>query len=511
MRIIAFIILYITCAQLKAQVNSFNRTPRFDSINISFGFNVFQVDNSYIVTGGNVEYPSTKHGVFSASFDSTGKFKSIIKVQSVYDTVQFYSGGVKSAGIGPDSNIYMAGVSYCTNPNTQWIDCFYGVLYKFNKDGELLDTFFYSTPNDWLNFHYLVLTADNNIILLGEYGVYFTPDSANYDAIAIKVDLEGNEIWRKTWGGEKTDRFYQAVATADSGMLVGYGTRSLPVPNSTIQKAHVVKIDKDGNEQWRQEIRPGISAVQSVSVRLNTLDKGFVIFCSDFFSQSDASFYYLYRTDSLLNVLWDFSFQLYDGSIIQEVWQAYENRDSTIILCGQTDYANYGWVTKFDKQGHQLWEGRYSTYTLDTQFLDYYIADIKQTTDGGWICTGAAQDTIGAQVAWLLKLDSNGCVENTCPQIIWDDVTYFSPDVRSTVKVFPNPATNTLQVAYEHMASDINTMFSMYDVTGRKMLGQPLSNSNQLIDISQLPPGLYLWQVTDKTGIVISAGKVVVQ
>jgi len=63
-------------------------------------------------------------------------------------------------------------------------------------------------------------------------------------------------------------------------------------------------------------------------------------------------------------------------------------------------------------------------------------------------------------------------------------------DVNKTFNLFPNPANNTLNV---QVKSNLNTnmMLSIFDNTGRMVYSQSISNTNQSIDIRQIPSGIY--------------------
>ena len=64
----------------------------------------------------------------------------------------------------------------------------------------------------------------------------------------------------------------------------------------------------------------------------------------------------------------------------------------------------------------------------------------------------------------------------------------------ATVTLYPNPATSTITI--EHAP---NCEASFYDVTGRVLLQATITNDKQSVDISKLPGGIYIVQITDAT------------
>ncbi len=79
-------------------------------------------------------------------------------------------------------------------------------------------------------------------------------------------------------------------------------------------------------------------------------------------------------------------------------------------------------------------------------------------------------------------------------------------DIRNnySINIFPNPVTNQLNIKTSNVQlSEI----TLYDIASRKLLQQTFSSSTSL-NTSQLAKGIYLYQITNKNGIV-KTGKVV--
>lgn len=88
-------------------------------------------------------------------------------------------------------------------------------------------------------------------IAVDSSGVYVAGilSGANDDAFVLKYDLNGNELWNKTWGGAMTDTAW-SIAVMGSNIYVGgytdtYDTGGL---NDTV----IVKYDLNGNEIWNK-------------------------------------------------------------------------------------------------------------------------------------------------------------------------------------------------------------------------------------------------------------------
>jgi len=137
------------------------------------------------------------------------------------------------------------------------------------------------------------------------------------DFCLIKTDDQGNTIWRKCYGGNKSDHLYDFDLTKDGGYILAGHTLSYGVANWDYL---LMKIDSEGNEEWHKTFgQPrGYDAKyihdEAYGVR-QTLDGGYIIVggSGDEYlysasghpaGPSDEWKVYLVKTDSKGNVLW---------------------------------------------------------------------------------------------------------------------------------------------------------------------------------------------------------------
>jgi hypothetical protein len=72
------------------------------------------------------------------------------------------------------------------------------------------------------------------------------------------------------------------------------------------------------------------------------------------------------------------------------------------------------------------------------------------------------------------------------------------------VKVFPNPAKESINFEYDYNKSSVITI---YDITGKKVAQTNHDGHNTKVDISTLNNGLYLYDIRTSTNEVIKTGK----
>lgn len=76
---------------------------------------------------------------------------------------------------------------------------------------------------------------------VGEFG--------SYDIYLMKTDDEGNEIWTKTYGTSRHEYAYSIRQTADGGFIVA-GSKELYPPSGRHSDVYLLKIDMNGDTLW---------------------------------------------------------------------------------------------------------------------------------------------------------------------------------------------------------------------------------------------------------------------
>ena len=134
-----------------------------------------------------------------------------------------------------------------------------------------------------------------------------------------------------------------------------------------------------------------------------TIDGGFIITGStESYGNGDADVY-LIKTDANGDSLWTKTF----GGAGQDYGSSLQiTSDGGYIITGRTEYANGNkdvYLIKTDANGDSLWTNTYGGTSVDFGLF------VQQTTDGGFIITGATESFgNGGRDAFLIKTDSIG-------------------------------------------------------------------------------------------------------
>ena len=210
----------------------------------------------------------------------------------------------------------------------------------------------------------------------GEGNDFADPDNADRNSLhslgdywAIKMDANGNKIWRRYFGGSHVDQGKDVIQTPDGGfMIIGISESS----DFDITNAHgandfwAIKIDAEGNKMWQNSY--GGSEMDYAYSITNTSDGNFIIIGDARSSDFDIS-------NPLGNAdIWAVKFNSSNGNII------WEN--------------NYG-GTQFDsaKGIFELENGNFAI-AGNSRSSDTHVSNNKGNND-----------------AWLLIIDKNGDIE----------------------------------------------------------------------------------------------------
>ena len=247
-------------------------------------------------------------------------------------------------------------------------------------------------------------TRDGGYIIAGRTESYGAGDS---DVWLIKTDLEGNEIWNKTFGGREDDSGSSVQETSDGGYIISASTESYGAGDYDVW---VIKTDSDGSEEWNKTFGgPGADWSNSV---LNTEDDGYIVTGYTESYGTGGKDIWLIKTDSEGNKLWDKTFGGPDddsGSSIRGTI------DGGYIITGGANapiagehhppdrpFTGDAWLIKIDSKGMVEWN---RTFNFGESGYNYGTS-VQETKDGGYITAGHGFGTgIGA---WLIKADSMG-------------------------------------------------------------------------------------------------------
>ncbi|MFK7811954.1 MAG: hypothetical protein AB8B59_05635 [Maribacter sp.] len=253
----------------------------------------------------------------------------------------------------------------------------------------------------------------------------------------LKLDVDGNLQWTKTYGGSKDDRGQSLVQTKDGGYaLTGYAMSSDGdgSVNNGFHDNWLLKLDASGNIEWEKSF--GFSGHDHSYDLLETEDGGlfFVGFLDITSARADGNTekgnaltrhgvgeFWGTKLDHKANVEWR---GFFGGTNNDRAHSVVRADDGGYVMAGFTESDDFDisnsrgsydfWAVKVNNKGNLIWESSFGGTGIEQ------AQDISKTADGGYVIIGntfSSDSDVsmnnGASDIWLIKIDANG-------QKIWD-------------------------------------------------------------------------------------------
>ncbi|MBK9274696.1 MAG: hypothetical protein IPM49_09175 [Flavobacteriales bacterium] len=370
------------------------------------------------------------------------------------------------------------------------------------------------------------------------------------------MDQEGDTLWTTRVGWTGFDAFYDLCLTGDGGSCAA---------GLSVQTSHqflLARFDGAGDTLWTRRLGDAQRAESCYSID-TTADGGYIL--AGYKVQSGGQYdLHVMKTNAMGQLQWQRSYgspwsdnigfatvlrngrialaggeRVSSGSNIRpvmylleangdEVWSAPDpdppwfgvyfakpiemDNGDLVVSGGQTlNGVQVGMLSRLDSTGTLLWKRYYQTTDLPN-----YTYDVRRTLDGGFILAGTAFDSaLVSQDAWLVKVDSFGCLVPGCQ--VFDGVQEQVTDLRDALRLWPNPVHAQGQL---HVAIDLPAGFALRgplrlaltDAAGRLVQEHALPDGVSAFSfpVSSLPSGLYHVHLLDATRW-LSGGKVVVE
>jgi hypothetical protein len=216
-----------------------------------------------------------------------------------------------------------------------------------------------------------------------------------YDVYLIKVDVNGNMQWSKTFGGSGGDEGFSVQQTRDGGYIIVGRTESYGAGGSDV---YLIKVDVNGNMQWSKTFG-GRGDDWGRSVQ-QTRDGGYIIVGWTTSYGAGGRDVYLIKVDVNGNMQWSKTF---GGSGDDWGFSVQQTRDGGYIIVGVTTSYGAGWydvyLIKVDVNGNMQWSKTFGGSGDDEGF------SVQQTSDGGYIIVGYTKSFgAGGADVYLIKL-----------------------------------------------------------------------------------------------------------
>ncbi|MCX6068088.1 MAG: hypothetical protein NT121_20455 [Chloroflexi bacterium] len=260
-----------------------------------------------------------------------------------------------------------------------------------------------------------VLVADDGgFFIVGTAGLDMSGASLSGDIYLIRTDANGEVLWEKTYGGVKAEEGLSIARTNDGNLLLAGMTKSSGAGGAD---AYLVKVDLDGNEIWSKAY--GGPLDEMVSARVledgSFMLWGNVVDPNDSIADPGAAGYdgyagrsniYLAKVDAAGNLMWSKTFGGQNNLLTSGGVAAADG--GFVVLASLLRYPEPGddaYLLKVDKNGKKVWERTWEDGTIAT-------FDLLRTADDQYVISASvapADDTARAIADFLfIKVDQQG-------------------------------------------------------------------------------------------------------
>jgi len=377
--------------------------------------------------------------------------------------------------------------------------------------------------NDTINrIAFAITKSYNGYIITGQI------DSNGVSSYMIKIDTLFNKIWCKKYSGDLLGN--KTIETYDSSIIsIGYTYIGTAVYK---QDWYIVKTDSLGNLDWWKH--PGAYNLNDGAAQdiIQTKDSCFVVVGGKaVYNDAASNPKYdgrIMKFDIDGNIIWDKTYRR----------RYYNNQDSVycffnsivelddgsfiVVATEEQDLGgvnNHSVLYRLNANGDSLYTKQYCArcaYTNDGQNItgSEYPSTIQKTGNGGFLIGGWGNfvytfDHSYEQQMFLIKTDSLGCdgTEFSCPLVVMPSLLSAN---EGGVLVFPNPATNSLNLDLHDLQDFQDNEVFIYDIYGKlvRVIASGAWQSVQAdsprndvlsIDVSTLPKGIYFIKIGSVT------------
>ncbi|MCH2044067.1 MAG: hypothetical protein MK212_07975 [Saprospiraceae bacterium] len=223
-------------------------------------------------------------------------------------------------------------------------------------------------------------------------------DDPNGDHYLLKLDIDGNLIFDKTYGGNLTEEGKKIIPTQDGNFILIGSTESSGNGQKDI---HVLKIDTEGTVLWEKTFGGALDDTPADIIEMSNSE--FCIAATTESFGNGARDIYLIWIDQSGNLIREVT---YGGSDIDGSSDLLEIENNQLILYGYT--RNFGatsrdfYLMKLTSTGDSIWSRRYGADGYEES------QGFAQTPSGGFLMSGHSSSADPNHDLYAIEVDADG-------------------------------------------------------------------------------------------------------
>jgi hypothetical protein len=329
------------------------------------------------------------------------------------------------------------------------------------------------------------------------------------DGLAILLDDDMNEIWKRRWGSPRHWDGFQACNDYSQDTLIALGSREkkygtfFPFFPSIRENIHVdgAFIVFNNKGEVTDSLFFHNDTFELFGRRIQKLKDGNLVIV---FQSRIVGFWgpYGFKTPIFIvkltargDIIWTKRLDKYYNTSTPNNLKALP--DGGFVLCSSLNSLDplsppSEQVMRFDKDGNLKWR-EYVNFSDTRQEKIYSILPLK---NGNFVFGGyVVIDSFG--LAWAILADSNGCTIGNCLFTPGEEPVWTS----EVLNIFPNPGQQIINIRWNSYTTGV---VSIWDITGKKIYSEQLQNVSDWTFNNDYPPGSYIIRFINDEGIVFT-------
>ena len=344
-------------------------------------------------------------------------------------------------------------------------------LLKIDADGDSVWARGYGTTE----FYDVTLSHDGCAVAAGLTNEH--AEFGSWDAWLVKVDDDGEVIWRGIYGGRGGDSFIRVIPTNDKGFL-GVGNTS----SFGGVKGFIVKTDSLGNQEWMRAVSAS-NEIHAFVCAIEAPDGSYLAGGNG--RQNDDQEFYLVKFTANGDTVWS------------RKWGAEEVGSDRIndlvnapgggyLVVGEDQKSRYP-IIRLNEEGEVTWR-----FDFGNEVHSRIFNAVLATEDGGYLIGGKNTSRLSEDEAYLVR---------TAPDPAYNSVSLLDPAFPSLLALstpYPNPFNSSTTISFSILpVNQKATRLSIYGLDGRlviELVNERLLPGEYSVgwNATGLPTGAYL-------------------
>lgn len=263
-------------------------------------------------------------------------------------------------------------------------------------------------------FYDVIQLKDGGFVAIGQSALTATTGFTTGDAIIVKFDSDGNEVWRDIVNGDETEKYYSAVELSDGSIIalgISYSTDLGFTNTSRTGNAIITKYTADGNQEWLKNFSNGNNPITFKNV-VPLSDGNLLVVCGEIDANLGGGILEKdsITTNSILkisndgDIVWEKEYTDTNNKVV--ISDIKKSSDGNIILTGYTYKSNNKdnnklIVAKLDEDLNEIWS------TVNDYFDSVKCSSITEGADGEIYVAGeVSDDTLDGTEGYLSRFDA---------------------------------------------------------------------------------------------------------